>query len=545
MSVPVPRWPTEWSRSLGTADWHMIAWELSRNARTLLLHPTHLFDAEGCYPAERSLTLGEPMITASLLAAPAYWLTGEPAAAFNFAVLALFVIGGTSVYLLVREWTECAPAGLIAGFLYSFHVLRLTDVGHLFLWDTGWTALAMLFAHRWLACGRWFDAVAFALAVILQMGASFYPVVGALLFASPFGLWLLVRYGLRAVRPAQILVVAGLIATAAGSLYVPYVSTRAAGVLTARGVQGFIGWSEFAPGNRVFPGWTALALLMAGLLWPRRRALPAVATGSPRAALVAGTIAVALVGAGPNLASPGARLDLWAALGRIVPGMALIRAPRAIEIDVVLGISVLAGIGCAGVLRALGPRRAWMGLATLLGAVVVETLSPRVLLHDPCAAPASIRPAPDIKSLLPLYALVLRPPADEIRFYEQIGAGGTNGPIFEWPYAILCESGARILLLSAYHHRRTSSCHASYPPVQAAKLSRISERLPAPDAVAALREYGFTTIVVRPDNRRAKRTAFEAVASDPNSPLRLVLSDGRRVAYEIRGQEDVRPAERP
>ena len=95
------------------------AWLTARNARTLLTEPHRPFDTPHCAPAEKTLTLGVPMITMGLLATPVALFTRNPALAYNFSIFCLLVVTALAMFLLIREWTGNAAAGIIAGLLFA------------------------------------------------------------------------------------------------------------------------------------------------------------------------------------------------------------------------------------------------------------------------------------------------------------------------------------------------------------------------------------------------------------------------------------------
>jgi hypothetical protein len=79
----------------------------------------------------------------------------QPVATYNLAVFAAFLLAATAMYLLVADWTGSRAAGVIAGFSYAFASERIAGITHLFVFDTTWVVLALFFARRWLAFGRW------------------------------------------------------------------------------------------------------------------------------------------------------------------------------------------------------------------------------------------------------------------------------------------------------------------------------------------------------------------------------------------------------
>ena len=81
---------------------------------------------------------------------------GDPITVYNVVFLATFWLSGVFCYLLVRELTGSAGAGLVAGSIFAFSTYRLYHVVHLHLLGTHWLPLALLALHRFLARPSWF-----------------------------------------------------------------------------------------------------------------------------------------------------------------------------------------------------------------------------------------------------------------------------------------------------------------------------------------------------------------------------------------------------
>jgi hypothetical protein len=77
-------------------DGRLSIWNVAWVARTLVVDPVHLFDANIFYPDRTTLAYSESNIGAGLLAVPVYWLSGgNPYAAHNFVVLVAFALSAT------------------------------------------------------------------------------------------------------------------------------------------------------------------------------------------------------------------------------------------------------------------------------------------------------------------------------------------------------------------------------------------------------------------------------------------------------------------
>ncbi len=485
--VPVGRVPT-WVEAVARADVSFEAWLVARHARTLVREPWRLFATEHCAPGERTLTLGVPMITMGLLAVPA-GLSGEPILTYNVAVLAVLLASALSMYLLATDWTGVPAAGIAAGLLLALHPLRIDTLVHPAEVDIGWTALALFFARRLLAFGRWRDAVGLSLACGLQIAASFYPTLAAVFLAPPLATWLVRTYGLRRVRPAQLAFVAGAVLLAAAVVLGPYLGERgsAPGHLQ-RGAHFFAPWPDYLPGRPFFPGWVLVGLAALGLALPRRLGFAALAR-DPRVALCAGAFLVALVAGGPVgvtiLAPFGGDLETpipYQILSSFLPGLDTVRVVMRLCVGVVLVLSLLAAPGVAACVRLSG-RFAAPAAAALVALAAFAVLGV---------------PLPGRAEGSRIALMEIRPKPEILDFFARLEAEGSRGTMLELPYENL--EGAVFapprILAGAWHHRRTSACFGSYAVPEREKVAALAAALPRPGAVRELAGLGFTTIVV-------------------------------------------------
>jgi hypothetical protein len=513
-------------------DLRFVVWVVARNAHAFLRQPTQLFEAETCHPARRALALGEPALTLGLLGAPFQALLAEPVATHNAALVCILLVTAFATYLLVREWTGQPLAGIAAGLLLAFHPERTANIVHPYLWDNGWTVLAILFAQRFAAGGRWRDALALAAATVLQLGGSLYTVLGSAALALPLLAWLLARHGVRNLRKAPCAVAAALVLLAALGLAAPFLENRTSGAVVSRTARIFIEWSDLLPGGSRFAGWPVLLLAAAGLALPGRGA-----GRGARLALVAGVLLAAWLAAGPSsgrfapIDAPGPeglRLpDLYGGLARVVPGMELVRVPAEIYHASLLATCLLAGLGAGALLSRLPPRA-----VPAAGAALVAL-----------AGAAALGPAwPGLPTPVKLVWVDLRPDDEKLALFEQLDELGNTGPLFEVfglgranPAQIVARADA--VLLSAYHHRPTSACWSSFLSAEFRRVPDLAAALPARDALRELDGMGFTTIVLHhPGGRRGNRLARRldrALAAAEESALRRLLVTPFASVYEI------------
>ena len=92
-------------------DGQFSIWNVAWVARTLVVDPLHVFDANIFYPHRGTLAYSENNLGAGALAVPVYWATRNPYAAHNFVVLLAFVLSATGMYYLVRYLTQRSARG--------------------------------------------------------------------------------------------------------------------------------------------------------------------------------------------------------------------------------------------------------------------------------------------------------------------------------------------------------------------------------------------------------------------------------------------------
>src|SRR5262249_47992390 len=83
------------------ADSQFAVWNVAWVARTLVVDPWHVFDANIFYPHRWTLAYSDSNLGSGILAIPVYWLTRNPHAANNFVLLLSFVASSVGTYYLV------------------------------------------------------------------------------------------------------------------------------------------------------------------------------------------------------------------------------------------------------------------------------------------------------------------------------------------------------------------------------------------------------------------------------------------------------------
>ncbi len=519
--VGFPQAPGATKRNVFIANDQLFVVGLTgRNARTLLTKPLDFYEAEHCFPGTQTLAYGEPMVVLSLAAVPAYALTQSLAAAYNFGVLLLILLSAMAMYWLVRDWTGIPAAGIVAGLLYGFESNRIEDLVHLYIYDGTWTVLALFFARKWFADGRWRDALGLAVVTALQFGAAFYPVLAAVCISLPFTIWLAIHYGFSKIRWTQVAVIAGVAGLAAAAVYGPYIALAGSSGMPARTFQLFAQLSHYSPGEYLFPGWFCLALVSIGLFLGGRAGLPVGA----RISLVAGALMVIWLAAGPHVAVLGLP-NLYESLG-FLPGLQSIRVPGKIAPAVNLGLCILAGCGAAVLLRQL---RGWTfalasgALILASGAVVLAAAAfsvERPLNYEPRRVEAT---------------------PEEFEFFETLEQMGNRGPLLELPLVApglveMVQRGQRTYR-AMFHGRRTSACVGSYHPPETRLLNQMSMDNFDTQLVERISAMGFTTILVHRPPRSPRRppllTQLRNASKTRGSGIRFLHENKWMVAFEL------------
>jgi len=535
--VPVPKYEAFWQQA-ARMDVIYGAWLVSRNAYTLVERPQDLFDTEHCAPWENMLTLGTPSITAGLLGVPAWLVTADPILSYNVALLALRLAAALAMFLLITDWTGVPAAGIAAGLLYAFHPVQLGQIHHASVWDSSWTLFALFFARRWFAAGRWRDALGLSCATALQIAACFYPLITAIFVTTPFLFWLLWHYGFRNLRIAQLAVVAASVGLAVAFVYGPYVVMRDGSEILRRAGHFYADQGYFGPAGglagSLFVGWLTLGLAAVGLALGRRRSIAAL-RGDPRWALLLGGLWVWVMASGPLERSLlpfleshalGA-LNPYGLLSDHVPGFDSIRGVFRLGAGVQLVLVTFAGLGVAALVRITGRHALMAGAALIL-----------LIGFDVVRAPA-LGFERDYRWRLE----AIRPGPEKLAFFETLERMGNSGPLIEVPARDIPFLGAESaftdvtdrVLLSVYHHRRTSACFGSFTAPAKQEFAAITRRLPEDAAVRELEGLGFTTLVVHHSGKRSPGVErwIAGLAGGATSPLRLLHKAKSMTAFEI------------
>lgn len=129
-------------------DGQLSIWNVAWVARTLVVDPIHVFDANIFYPHQNTLAYSENNLGAGILAIPAYWATRNPFTAHNSAVFIGFVLTALAMFALVQFLTCDRGAAFVSAICFSFTPFLFAHSAHIQLLMTAGLPLTMLAFHR-------------------------------------------------------------------------------------------------------------------------------------------------------------------------------------------------------------------------------------------------------------------------------------------------------------------------------------------------------------------------------------------------------------
>jgi hypothetical protein len=496
-------------------------WRLAWFAHAMKTNPLQLFQANIFWPERDTLAYSDAMLFEGVLAAPLLW-AGVPAPVVQgLLVLASFVFSGCAAYLLARHLTGRFGAGIVAGLVFAFAPFRFDHYMHLELLWSGWMPLAVLALLRTFEEGstRW--GIATALLCVMQMLSSIYygiflaMVLGVMAIALWFG-----RSAETRRRAAAGLVAGGVLAAVVLFPYAqPYrrardtVGEREAGVVWLHSA-GPTHYLATTPGNwiygsyanrisrhekRLFAGAIGLTLAVIGI-WPpidRRRV-----------ALLAGLGMAVYLSIGMNAPGFGWLRDHV----EIFRGL---RAPaRAAQLSLLM-IAILAAYGMARL-------QSWLQARRPAFSKYAPALCASVLVLEYASMPIALRPAPP-KSAASAW-LADQPRGVVAELPMPIGWDRSNEP--------------EVIYQSTFHWHPLVNGHSGNYPLSNYLLYRAVEKLPAVEALDALKRSGVRYIIVH--EARYGTPTYRAVIEffDTRADLtrRATFTEGGReiAAYEVK-----------
>ena len=463
---------------IDSGDGQFSIWNVAWVARTLVVDPRGLYNANIFYPHRGTLAWSEANLGAGALAVPFYWASGgNPYVAHNAVVFLAFVLALTGTYSLVRHLTGHRGGAAVAGVAYAFCPYVFSHIPHIQLLMTAGIPYSLLALHRYVTRQTAGRACVLGLALAAQaLSCGYYGVFAGLLagFGIVFygvsrGLWRNWRFWTGAAVAAALSVAIVL------PFFWPYVELQQ-GEGFARSLDDSrrwsAGWRSYVAsgawahrwvlpyldpwGEVLFPGIVATVTGMLGLagLAGVRRFRPDTATRDH-------LWFYASVGVIACWSSFGPDAGLYEWLYRVVPVFSWLRAPSRLGLVVVLALAVLGGFA----VQALASRWRRAGLVS----VVIVLLA----MADVCVAP--------------LFMVEARPVAPA---YESLRKW-PYGPVAEFPFFYLrmdFPRHAEYMLYSTAHWKPLINGYSDHiPPDFRAMVVPLSS-FPNPESFAILKQ---------------------------------------------------------
>ncbi|MFA5787444.1 MAG: hypothetical protein WDA71_10780 [Actinomycetota bacterium] len=517
-----------------------LSYLLSWDAEHLVTDPARVFQANTFHPEPDALALADHSIGVAIPVVPVWWLTRNPITTYNAAYLLGLILSGLGAFLLIRDLTGDARAGILAGIVFGFAPYRLAHETHLHIVSVQWIPFALLYLHRFRHRPSWRNASAFGAFVGLQALVGGHAALFMALAGGTVGLVLIVS-GLRSgdLRVRSLLRLA-LPLAAAGTLvvstYLPYQRVyqrhpqfRRPLTETALYSPGVRGYLAAPAGNWLYGGLTAgvrskltypwektlfpgvLPVLLAGAgiaygLRRRSRRGGSVGGGSHAGstrenvfaysllAVIAGVLTLGPVSTGGRFPEGGSlaghhHLPFYYA-SKVFPPLTAIRVPGRFFVVVLLALAVLSGVGVAHLLRDIAARRKGVGR----GRIVFTGFLPLLLTAGLLAESVTPVPVVAVPARPAVYDWVRTLPKDAV-LLELPTAFATKpgGPIAGWSV----EHEPLYMMYSTYHWRRLVNGYGSNYPASYLDLVAALADFPSPETSKLLKDrYGVSYLIV-------------------------------------------------
>lgn len=401
-------------------------WNVAWVARTLVVDPANVLNANIFFPHQKTLVYSETNLGAGALAIPAYWASRNPYFTFNFMFLLSMVSSAAGVYYLVRYLVGDRRAAAVSAIAFAFCPYVFAKTPQMQLLMTAGLPFSMLAFHRAADRPTTRRAVVLGLVMGAQVAFCGYYAVFAMLMVGFATITVAAtrQWWTNATYWKAIALAAAIGTVVAIPVLLPYMQLQrttgfgraldearrysadwraylASASLAHRWMLPLLGrWNEV-----LFPGFVALIGGVAGLaIGLSRPALIKSGVGS-RGSLREVAILYGALGGIACWASFGPGAGLYTVLYRVIPPFTLMRAPARFGIVVTLMLVVLAGIAFRELLaRVPRPALAALAIAVITAA---ELAFPLRFREVPPLSPAyrmlrTLPPGPVIE--LPFYA---------------------------------------------------------------------------------------------------------------------------------------------
>jgi hypothetical protein len=497
-------------------DGQLSIWNVAWVARTLVVDPLHVFDANIFYPHRGTLAYSENNLGAGALAIPVYWATRNPYAALNFVVLLAFVFSATGMYYLVRYLTHDRRAAAVSAIGFAFCPYVFAHTAHIQLLMTAGLPFTLLAFHRMVDRPDVGRGAALGGAMAAQaICCGYYGVFVALMM----GFAVIVVAASRRLWPVRLFWMAILTGAACSVLlvlpaFLPYITVQQVGFHRELkdAIQYSANWSDYLASSSYahawmlgylpawsevsFPGFVVLILGVCGAV---------IAARDRRIELVTLYGGLTLLAFWASFGPSGL---LYSALYHVVPMFAWLRAPARFGLIVGFGLSVLAGMTIAHWLRRV---RHPMMLTTALVVVVASELVVPMYM-------------PQVPPVEPVYRTLATLP---------------RGPVIEMPFfypAVGLFQHTKYMLASTAHWMPMVNGYSDYIPPDFYEHVMLLAPFPSRDAFKILEPNAVRYAVFHMNGYNTEnRNDVLARLKEFEPYLRPLYSDETTRLYEIVG----------
>jgi hypothetical protein len=527
MTWPLTADMTALGRSTGGGDGLFSVWNVAWVARTIVVDPVHLFDANIFYPHRSTLAFSEANLGAGLLAVPAWWLTRNAYAAQNTAVLAAFATGFLGMWLLARRLTDDGLAAAIAGCLFGFCPYLSSHTAHIQLLMCGGLPLSMLMLHSLADAPSPGRGVALGAVLAAQALSCAYYGIFAALMVGYAALFLATSRALWRERAYWIAVAIAAIVSLACVLpfFLPYLrlqheqgfrrtlddalrySANAQSYVASpthlhywmiEATAGWTRWSEV-----LFPGFLAIGLGVAGFVLSLRSHTAGAARSRDReTALLYGSL-----GGLAFWASFGPSAGLYTVLFRL-PAFSFLHAPARFGLVVVLALALLGALALGHLFAPLPARRRAI-IAACLGAAAIAELN---------VLPFPWERAEPIPAIYAELAKLRRGPVAEFPFYGE-------RPVFHLH--------TQYMLFSTAHWMPLVNGYSDHFPDDFRQTAPVLASFPSRDTFVLLSRYRVRYIGIHWDMYVSRADDIRQRLQPFLKYLRPIAADSNMTLYEV------------
>ena len=499
-----------------TADGQYSLWNVAWVARTLIVDPMHVFDANIFYPHHGTLAYSESNLATGFIAIPMYWATHNPYATLNFAVLVSFLLTAIGTYYLARYLLEDRRAAAVSAICFAFcpHLFgHMAEVQALMTLGIPFALLAFHRAADRPTLGR--GAVLGLVMAAEALFSGYYGVflvlmIGYAVFAVALtrGLWRVPRYWLSMAAGAIVAI------AAIAPFYLPYARIHRLGFerTLADATRYAANWSSYLASSAYLHVWM-LAFLppWSDVNFPGIIATVFGVFGFFAARTKRERDVVVVYGGFTLLAlwmSLGPPAGLYTMLYKAVPMLSWLRTPSRFGLLVTFGLSILAGLTVRGIVTAR-TRGTLVGVA-IAALAVLESLVPLGLSN---AIPVA-----------PVYRVLATLP---------------SGPVIEMPFyypKVGLYQHTKYMLASTAHWMPLVNGYSDYTPPDFYENVMTLAPFPSREAMKILEpmRVRYAVIHLYGYNERNRRDALERLA-ELAPYFRPIYVDDTTQLYEITG----------